>query len=113
MLPSNNRNNPNLNEFSNNLNIYNTTSAQQNNNIYNINDPHNYNQQRVVYHYPNQGAHYSNMNIPLNNMRSTHQKNQVVNTNGIIPIVLNTSYSKSNKQIISNQVGIILNLENI
>ena len=93
MLPSNNRNNPNLNEFSNNLNIYNTTSAQQNNNIYNINDPNNYIQQRLVNPNPNQGAHYySNKDNLLNNMRPTHQQNQVVNTNGIIPIVGNTSY---------------------
>ena len=92
MFPSYNNINQKFNAFSNNLSIYNNTSAQQNNNIYNINDPHNNNQQRVVYQYPNQGAHYSNTNIPLNNMRSTHQKNQVVNTNGIIPIVGNTSY---------------------
>ena len=105
MLPSYNSNNHNFDAFSNNLSIYNNTSAQQNN-INNINDPHNYNQQRVVYQYPNQGARCSDANVPLNDVRSTHQKNQVVNTNGIIPIVLNTSYSQNNKQIISNQVGI-------
>ena len=93
MLPSYNNINQNFNAFSNNLSIYNNTSAQQNNNIYNINDPRNYNQQRVVNPNPNQGAHYySNKDNPLNNIRPTHQQNQVVNTNGIIPIVGNTSY---------------------